>query len=454
MKILLKDIELIATFNENLDEIKNGWILIENNIIKNLGKMDNLADLKTDKIIDCKNMIIMPGFVNTHSHFYQSLFRALPEVQNAKLFDWLSFLYKKWENIDEESIKISSVVSTLELMKSGVTTTVDHLYLFPKNHPFILDSEIEGVLMTGIRFYIIRGSMCVSKESGGLPLKSVVQNIDEILKDYERVMQLYNKTNPYSMLRVALGPCSIFTVNTDLLRETLNFANRNNLLLHMHLCETKDEYEYCLSKYNLKPIDYMEEIGWLNNKVWFAHLVHINDDDIEKLSRAGIGFAHCPTANMRLGDGISPVFKMKNSSINIGLGVDGSASNDTNNFLHEIRHAMLLQRVKFGADSISPKEALYFGTVGGAKVLKLDHEIGSIEQGKAADIIGFKLNRLEFAGALTDPINSIVFCDSKNVDFSMINGKIIIENGNFINIDPEYFIDKQNQISKRLIQLN
>lgn len=394
----------------------------------------------------------MPGFVNVHSHFFQTLFRTVPEVQNVKLFDWLSYLYNKWKYIEEEAVYISTIITTLELIRSGVTTTVDHLYLFPNNNNYFLDAEIEGVKKTKIRFYGTRGCMSLSKKDGGIAPDSVVQKEDDIFKDYERVINLYHNYKPFSMIRIALAPCSLFTVTENIMKETLKFSEKYNLLLHTHLGETKDEYDFCISKFNLKPLDYIDKLGWLNDKTWFAHLVHLDESDIERLSKAKVGMAYCPTANMRLGDGIAPLFLMKKSSIKIGIGIDGCASNDTANFLKEIRNAMLLQRVKYGAEALTAKEVLRYGIKGGAKILKIDDEISSIEIGKAADIIGININNLEFAGSVSDPISSIVFCDTKQVDLSIINGKIIIKNGNFVDIDEKEYIQKINSFARKYLQ--
>ncbi|MGC8757132.1 MAG: 8-oxoguanine deaminase [Caldisericaceae bacterium] len=448
MTTLIRNADVIATFNKNLDEIKNGWIYIDGNVIKQMGTG---TEPKADRVIDGKGMLFMPGFINTHHHFYQSLFRAVKEVQDVKLFDWLVFLYERWKNIDEEAVKISTVTAILELMKSGVTTTTDHLYLFPKGHPHLFDAEIEGARITGVRFYGTRGSMSLSKKDGGLPPNSVVQTEDEILADYERVVSLYHDTKPFSMSKVALAPCSPFSVTENLMKDTAKYAEKNNLLMHTHLAETDDEDDFCIAKFGVRPVDYMERVGWLSDRVWFAHLVHLNNADIKKLSNANVGMAHCPTSNMRLGSGISPVSVMKKTNIKISLAVDGSSSNDTGNFLMEIRNALLLQRVKYGADALSAREVLKFATMGGASVLKWEKEIGSIEEGKAADIIGFKLDRLEFAGGLSDPVAALVFCDAKQVDFSMINGNTVIENGEFTNIDIAKYTDKQNQIAKKLL---
>lgn len=450
MKKLIKDIDLIATFNDKMEEIKNGWILINENIIEDVGS-GKIPHLGEGEIISGKGMVILPGFINTHHHFYQSLFRAVKEVQNSKLFDWLIFLYEKWKNIDEEAVYVSSVVAILEMMKSGVTTTTDHLYLFPKNHPLLYDNEIEGAKLTGVRFYGTRGSMSLSRKDGGLPPDSVVQSEDEILKDYERVVKKYHNTEPFSMSRVALAPCSPFSVTENLMKETLKFAEKNDLLIHTHLAETKDEDDFCLSKVGMRPTDYMDKIGWLNPRVWFVHLVHLNEADIKKLADSNVGMSHCPTSNMRLGSGIAPVVKMKKAGIRIGLGVDGSSSNDSGNFLLEIRNALLLQRVKNGAGSITPRDVLSMGTIGGARVLRTEKEIGSIEKGKAADIIGFNMERLELSGGLSDPVAAIVLCDAKSVDFSIINGNIVIEKGEFKNLDISEFIRRQNKISAKLL---
>ncbi len=451
MKTLIRDADIIATFDSKNREIKNGWIYIVDNVIKDIGA-GNLPDVEKDREISGKGMLFLPGFVNIHHHFYQSLFRSVPEVASAKLFDWLVFLYEKWKNIDEEAVMISTVVATMEMMKSGVTTTTDHLYLFPKGHPNLIDAEMEGADITGIRFYATRGSMSLSKKDGGLPPDSVVQTEDEIIKDSVRVVEKYHDSSPFSMRRVALAPCSPFSVTEDLMKETVKLAEQYDLLIHTHLAETKDEEEYCLSKFGLRPVDYMEKLGWLNPRTWFAHLVHLSDEDIRKLSENNVGMSHCPVSNMRLGSGIARVTEMKDTDIRIGLGVDGSSSNDTGNFLMEIRTAMLLQRVKYGADALTPREALRIGTMGGAEVLRMDREIGSIEKGKAADIIGFKMERLEFAGGLSDPVASLVLCDAKQVDFSMINGEVVIENGHFVKLNEEDFIKKQNAISKKLLE--
>ena len=446
MKILFNDVSMIGTMNKSQDEIENGYVFIEDNIIKYVGR--NKPDGKFDKVIDGRGKLMLPGFVNTHHHFYQTLFRNIKEVNDLKLFDWLVYLYERWKNIDEEAVHISTIVAIMEMMKSGVTTTTDHLYLVPNGNTKIFDAQIEGAKLTGIRFHPTRGSMSLSKKDGGLPPDSVVQKDEQILIHTEEMIKKYHDSNKYAMLRIAIGPCSPFSVTKNIMIESLNLSKKYDVLLHTHLAETLDEEIFCLEKFNLRPTDYMESLGWINPRVWFAHMVHLSDSDIEKLEKGNVGMAHCPTSNMKLGSGIARVVELKNK-IRIGLAVDGSSSNDTGNFIQEMRNCLLLQRVKYGSDKITGRDVLKFATIGGAKVLKMDDYIGSIEEGKAADLIMFDLNKLEFAGGLNDLITIPIFLDAKKVDFSMVNGAILIENGKFTHLEEEEFIEKQNKISKR-----
>jgi len=448
MRILFDDVTMIGTMNKDGYEIRNGCVVVEDNIIRYVGK--NKPDSNFDRVIDGKGKLMLPGFVNTHHHFYQSLFRNIKEVNDLKLFDWLTYLYEKWKYIDEEAVYISTIVAIMEMMKTGVTTTTDHLYLVPNGNTKIFDAQIEGAKLTGIRFHPTRGSMSLSKKDGGLPPDSVVQNDDEILKHTEDMIEKYHNPEKYSMLRIAIGPCSPFSVTKNIMIQSLKLSEKYNVLLHTHLAETVDEEIFCLEKFNLRPVDYMESLGWIKPNVWFAHMVHLSDEDIEKLKRGDIGMAHCPTSNMKLGSGIARVVELKDK-IRIGLAVDGSSSNDTGNFIQEIRNALLLQRVKYGSDKITARDVLKFATIGGAKVLRMDDYIGSIEEGKAADLIMFDLNKIELSGGLNDLITVPVFLDVKKVDFSMINGEIIIEKGEFVKLDEAEFTRKQNKISKRLI---
>ncbi|MDI6860667.1 MAG: 8-oxoguanine deaminase [Caldisericia bacterium] len=449
MKFLFKDVTLIGTMNKDGKEIENGYLTVENGVITFVGDKEPKGNY--DRVIDGRGKLLLPGFVNTHHHFYQTLFRNIKEVNDLKLFDWLIYLYEKWKNIDEEAVYVSTVIAILEMMKSGVTTTTDHLYLVPYNNVKIFDAQIEAAKLTKIRFHPTRGAMSLSKKDGGLPPDSVVQNDEKILVHTEDMIKKYHNGEKYSMLRIAIAPCSPFSVTKNIMIESLRLAEKYNVLLHTHLAETLDEEIYCKEKFGLRPVELMESIGWLNKRVWFAHMVHLSDSDIEKLIKGDVGMAHCPTSNMKLGSGIARVSELK-GKIRIGLAVDGSSSNDTNNFILEIRNALLLQRVKYGSNAITSRDVLKFATIGGAEVLRMDDFIGSIEIGKAADIIMFDLNKLEFAGGLNDLISVPVYLDAKKVDFLMINGEILIENGNFVSIDEREFIEKQNKISKKLLE--
>jgi len=450
-KKLFKKISFLATFDgEKL--LEDVDMVVMDNSIEFIGNAeDRFKREEFDEVFDCSGYLILPGFVNTHHHMYQSLFRNIPEVQNAKLFDWLIFLYEKWKNIDEEAVYVSTIVSMFEMMKTGVTTTSDMLYLYPNGKNELFDSEIEAARRVGMRFHPTRGSMSLGRSKGGLPPDSVVQSEDEIIEESIRVIEKYHDPSKHSMIRIALAPCSPFSVSEELMVKTLELAEKYDVLLHTHLAETKDEEKYCLERFGLRPVDYMDKIGWLNERVWFAHLVWVNSSDIDKLSENDVGMAHCPVSNMRLGSGIAPVVKMK-ERMRIGLAVDGSASNDTNNMISEIRTAMLLQRVKYGSNAMSPFEVLRMATMGGAKVLRMDDYIGSIEVGKSADFVGFNLDRLEFAGCLSNPLSALVMCDAKSVDLSVINGEIKIKDGEILDDEVEYFVREHNRISKRLLE--
>lgn len=450
MKKLLKNIDLLATFGSR-GEITGGAVLIEDNVIIKVGKTEEMEDIEVDEVVDLSGRVVLPGFVNTHHHFYQTLFRNVKEVQSAKLFDWLVHLYDRWKHIEEEAVSSSTKVAIYEMMKSGVTTTTDMFYLFPHGKDELFDVEIETAVKTGVRFHPTRGSMSLSRKNGGLPPDEVVESDERILQESERVVKQYHDPRKYSMLRIALAPCSPFSVTPQLMRDTVELAEKYDVLLHTHLAETQDEEAFCLEKFGKRPVDYMEELGWLNPRVWFAHLVWLNEDDIKKLEEYDVGMAHCPVSNMRLGSGIAPVYEMK-GRIRIGLAVDGSASNDTNNMIAEIRTAMLLQRVKYGADALTPREVLHMAIVGGARVLRMEDYIGKIEEGYAADIVAFRLDTLEMAGCLDDPLAAIVMCDAKSADFVMINGVTKIKDGEFLDVDLEEIISKQNEISKTILQ--
>jgi 8-oxoguanine deaminase len=446
---LFRNFDLVATMDEERREIPGGSVLVDGNVIS--GVYDDHNEPHADRVIDGTGKILLPGFVNTHHHLYQTLFRSVPGAHNSKLFDWLVFLYRRWQNLDPEAVRISAAIGCAELLLSGATTTSDHFYLFPQAYPNIFSAEIEGAMTTGIRFHPCRGSMSLSKKDGGLPPDSVVQSEDEILRDCQLAIERYHNPDPLSMIRIALAPCSPFSVTAQLMRQSTKLADEYGVLLHTHLAETLDEEEFCLKRFGARPVDYMEQLGWLRRDVWFAHLVHVNEADITKLSAAQCGLAHCPSSNMTLGSGIAPVVEMAATDMAVGIGVDGSASNDSSSMVREVRQAMLLQRVRYGAESFTARDALYLATMGGAKVLHRHEEIGSIEVGKAADLITFDMRAIEYAGAQSDPLAAIVHCAAEGVDTSMVNGEMRVLEGRLVDESLYRLVPRHNEISLRLI---
>lgn len=448
--ILIKNASWIFTADDKKTELKNYDIYIEGPEIKKIGK--NLK-VKAKKTINAKNCLVLPGFVNTHHHLYQTLTRNIPQVQDAKLFDWLVFLYEVWRNLDEEWVNVSTLVGTGELLLTGCTTTSDHLYLFPKkSSKYLIDAEIEAAKEIGIRFTATRGSMSRGRSKGGLPPDDVVQSEDEIMKDSERLVHKYHNSEKFSMTHIALAPCSPFSVTTELLKLSAEMAKKWGVRLHTHLAETIDEEEYCKKVYKMRPLEYMESVGWLENgNSWFAHCVYINEEEAKKMGKTQTAVAHCPSSNLRLGSGIAPIRMFLKHNVPVSIGVDGSASNDMSNMLMETRMAMLVSRVKDSVNSMPARDALYLATRGGAKALGRD-DIGSIEVGKAADIIIYDLNKIDYAGSIYDPVASILFCGTnQRTKYTIVNGKIVVKEGKLVNIDEIKLKEKADKIVKKLI---
>ncbi len=433
--ILLKNCLKIATFNRNLDELSGYDILIEGNIIKRISKN---IEVEEAKVINCSDYLVIPGLVNTHHHFYQTLTRNLRPVQDAKLFDWLTYLYPIWAKIDTEAVYLSTKLAILELLKTGCTLTTDHHYLYPSGfNGDLMGIQFEAAQETGIRFAPTRGAMTRGRSNGGLPPDEVVQKVDEVIKDMERVIDKYHNPEPFSMKRVILAPCSPFSVEEDGMRETAKLARDKGVRLHTHLAETQDEDRYCMEKYGKRPLALMEELDWVGEDVFFAHGIWFNDEELKLLKDTGTGIAHCPTSNMRLGSGIARIREMIDMGIKVGLGVDGSASNDSSDMLGEVRNAMLLQRIKYGEKGLTAREALLLGTRNGAELLGFP-ETGSIEEGKAADLAIFDISHIQYAGAHSDPVAAIVFSGyCHQTAYTIVNGKILIENGKHTSIDEE-----------------
>lgn len=430
-------------------------ILITGNQIKSLGK--NLLEGETGgfdgRIIDCTNHVVLPGFVNTHHHFYQTLTRNIPAVQNAKLFDWLVYLYEIWKFIGEEAIYYSSLLAMGELLKTGCTLTTDHHYLYPNNIGCdIMATQFKAAETLGIRFSPTRGSMSLSKKDGGLPPDTVVQTEDEILADSERVIRQFHDDSDFSMKKIVLAPCSPFSVTTDLMKETAALARKYNVGLHTHLAETADENDYCMKVHNMRPLALMESCDFLGDDVSYAHGIFFDDSELEVLKETGTHIAHCPTSNMRLGSGICRVVEMRDKGINVALAVDGSASNDSSDMLGEVRNAMLLQRVKYGASAITAPDVMDMATRGGADLLNFKHT-GRIKPGFAADLAVFDVGKMEYAGSLSDPLAAIIFSGYNHAAaYTIVNGKVAVDKGELVGFDEQEITDKANALSRDMIR--
>lgn len=446
--LLLRNIHTLITLNPQRQQIKEAAIYVNGHTLDYVGPMAALPPdrLAADRVIEGRNLVVMPGLVNTHHHLYQTLTRCL--AVDSGLFNWLKTLYPIWARMNGEAVYVSALTGMAELILSGCTTSSDHLYLFPNGAR--LDDEIRAALEIGLRFHAARGSMSLGESAGGLPPDSVVEDEAAILKDCVRVIEEFHDPKPGAMLRVVIAPCSPFSVTQNLMREAAALARQYKVQLHTHLAETFDEDDFCKQMFGVLPVEYAEQVNWLGDDVWYAHSVHVRPQDIDLMARTQTGAAHCPSSNMRLASGIAPIRAMIDAGVPVGLGVDGSASNDGSHMLAEARQAMLLQRVTGNPAGLTGLEALELATLGGAKVLGRD-DIGSIEVGKCADFIGINLNRLDYAGAQHDPQAALVFCAPQRVDLSVINGRIVVEDGELLTMDVHQLAERHNRISKKLI---
>jgi 8-oxoguanine deaminase len=453
--LLLKNADLLVTMDGTRRRIVDGGLLARDHVIEQVGPTAELP-ASADRIIDARGMAILPGLVNTHHHLYQTLTRCL--AQDDSLFGWLRTLYPIWARMNGEAVYVSAKVGLAELLLSGCTTSSDHLYLYPNGSR--IDDEIRAAQEIGIRFHVTRGSMSLGESQGGLPPDSVVEKEDAILRDCQRAIETFHQAERYGMVRVALAPCSPFSVTADLMRESAAMARSYGVRLHTHLAETLDEEQFCLETFGQRPVAYVESLGWTGDDVWHAHCVHMSDAEISLFARTGTGVAHCPSSNMRLASGIAPVVAWRQSGVRVGLGVDGSASNDSSHMLAEARQAMLLQRVggrvaggvsRPDATVMSAQQALELATLGGASVLGRD-DIGALAPGMAADFIGYRLERLDFAGALHDPLAALVFCTPVNVDLSVVNGRVRVQEGQIVDADLLPLIQRHNAISRAMIR--
>jgi len=433
MSTLLIKHARIVTMDNHQREIPDGGLFVRDGFIEQVSPTGELPT-SADEVLDLHNHIVLPGLVNTHHHFYQTLTRAVPAAQDANLFNWLKTLYPIWARLTPNDIFISTQTALSELAHSGCTTASDHLYLFPNGSK--LDDEIAGALEIGLRIQASRGSMSLGESQGGLPPDSVVDTEESILKDSQRLIQKYHDAKPGAFVQIVLAPCSPFSVTGELMKQSASLAREYGVHLHTHLAETEDEEQFCLQRFGHRPVGYMQEVDWIGEDVWFAHAVWVNQDEIKLFAKHKCGVAHCPTSNMRLASGIAPIKQYRAAGVNVGLGVDGSASNDGSHLLAEVRQAMLLARVKEGITGYSlsndpdrklmtAREALWLGTRGGAAVLGRT-DIGSLEKGKCADFFAIDLNRLDYAGAQHDPVSAVVFCQPQRVDYTVVGGKFVV----------------------------
>ncbi|WP_020651036.1 8-oxoguanine deaminase [Solimonas variicoloris] len=461
-KLLLTGADVLVTHDDDGREIRDGAVFLRDGWIEQIGTRRELdawiaeapAERTPDRRFDLAGCVLMPGLINGHHHLYQTLTRSVGTAGGLVLFDWLKKLYPIWGRMDPEAVYLSAKLGLCELLLSGATTVADHLYMFPNGAR--LDDEIRAAAELGVRFHPTRGSMSVGESRGGLPPDRLVEDEDAILADCERVIDRFHDPAPGSMLRIGLAPCSPFSVSGELMRESARLARRHrHVRLHTHLGETIDEDRYCLEKFGMRPVDYAESVEWLGDDVWFAHMVHPSDGDIARMAHTCSGVCHCPSSNMILASGIAPIRQMVDAGVRVGLGVDGSASNDGNHLLGEARQTMLLQRVGWPgfesrADRMSAREALRLATRGGASILGRD-ELGSLEAGKAADLVAFRVDGLQHAGGQSDPVASLLTCAPASAWLSVINGRVVVEDGRIVGVDLRDLVARHNRAAAKLL---
>ncbi|HYW69056.1 MAG TPA: 8-oxoguanine deaminase [bacterium] len=450
--LLLKDIYHLATMNDAGERLSGVDLLIEGNRISRIEP--SIEPLPGVRVIDCSSMLVLPGLVNLHHHFYQTLQRNVPPAQNQKLFDWLTTLYDIWEGLSVDAVRASTRLACAELLLTGCTMASDQMYVFPSGvHEELIDVEVEAARELGIRFHPTRGSMSRGRSLGGLPPDTVVQDEAAILKDSARLIDRHHDPEPFAMTRIALAPCSPFSVTDRLMAETAEFAREKKVLLHTHLAETEDETRFCIETHGHRPLACMQELGWVGNDVWFAHGVQFDSDELALLADTGTAVAHCPTSNMRLSSGVAKLPEMLDKGVRVGLGVDGSASNDTSDMLGELRSCLLVQLLTFGPEAVSAERVARLATRGGADILGRD-EVGSIEVGKAADVIAVDMSRVGYAGAFSDPLAAIVYAGlDHRVDYNIVNGVVIVEDRKLVTGDECEIAITANEASVRMLEL-
>jgi 8-oxoguanine deaminase len=466
--LLVKNAHILVTMDGARREIAGGGLFARDGLIEQVGPSETLP-LSADQVLDLAGHVVLPGLVNCHHHLDQTLTRNLPVAQNINLFRWLKAHYRLWAARTPEASRTSTLVGLAELALSGCTTAFDHAYVFRNGCK--VDDQIAAAREIGVRFMVSRGSMSLGQSRGGLPPDDCVEDEDDILADSERVIGTYHDAAPGSMLQIALAPCSPFSVSAELMRESAAIARRHGVRLHTHLAETIDEERYTLERFGKRPVAYMDELGWLGDDVWFAHAVHVNQHEIGCFAGSGVGVCHCPSSNMRLASGIAPVKAYRAAGVKVGIGVDGSASNDGNHMLGEVRQAMLLARLKMslrppeGPDTtlstsdpsrdpewMTGREALELATLGGAAVLGRS-DIGSLEPGKCADFFAVRLDHVGYAGGLADPVAATLFCAPQAAAWTVVGGRPVVANGEIVTIDLPAVVAEHNRHAARIAAL-
>jgi 8-oxoguanine deaminase len=448
--LLVKNIHTLVTMDDQRQEIRRGALLVRDQVIEQVGTTAELPQ-SADEVLDLQDRhVVLPGLVNTHHHFFQTLTRAMPAVQNSELFGWLQGLMPIWANLTPAAVRVSAQIAAAELMLSGCTTASDHLYLYPNG--CTLDDEIEAIQEIGLRFHASRGSVSMGQSQGGLPPDTLVESEDFILRDSQRLIEQYHDNARYAMLRITLAPCSPFTVSQDLMRESAALARSHpGVRLHTHLAENANDVTYSLERFGLLPGDYARSVGWLGEDVWHAHCVKLSEAAIATFGQTGTGVAHCPCSNMRLASGLAPIRQMLDHQVPVGLGVDGSASNDAGHLLQEARTALLLARVREeNAAALTAREALEIATRGGARVLGRD-DIGYLAPGMAADFIAVNVDSPAFAGAFSDIVAALVLCQVDRVAYSFINGRKVIDQGHLTTLDLPLLVESHNRTAEALM---
>ncbi len=445
-RIWLKNPLAAFTANE-LDAA--GGVVVEGTTITELVARGDTPSQDVHDIFDAGRHVLLPGLINTHHHFYQTLTRAWAPVVNTPLFPWLKNLYPVWARLTPRDLELAVTVALAELLLSGCTTAADHHYLFPDGMDDAIDVEVEVARRLGVRALLTRGSMTLGERDGGLPPQSTVQDPDTILADSERLIARYHEREPGAMIQIGLAPCSPFSVTQSIMRDSAALAEQHDVRLHTHLAETIDEEDFCREMFGMRTVDYLDSVGWLSPRTWLAHGIHFDDTEIARLGAAGTGIAHCPSSNMRLASGIARTVDLEAAGVPVGLGVDGSASNDASNMVLEARQALYLQRLRYGAEQVTPQRALRWATAGSARVLGRD-DIGEIAVGKQADLALFTLDELRFSGS-HDPLSALLLCGADRADRVMVAGEWRVVDGAIVDLDLLRLIAAHRAAASRLI---